>query len=195
MPRKLKLYQTSLGFYDSVVAAPSQAAALRAWGTDTNLFREGLAEIATDPATIEAALAHPETPLRRPVGSTAPFSLKPKPPKASDIMPDEPEARRVRSRPKQKMASASQRPPPDRSKLEAAEAALARLDERHRREQADLDHRRRLLDRKEADLAHERRVLSEDEKRARARWEREKADAERAAERERRSYRSLGGRD
>lgn len=91
MPRNLKVYQTTLGFYDSVVAAPSQAAALRAWGLDkTNVFKEGFAEIATDPQAIEAALKQPETPLRRPVGSNDPFSLKPRIPKASEIAPGGP---------------------------------------------------------------------------------------------------------
>ncbi|CCD90984.1 hypothetical protein BRAO375_1310007 [Bradyrhizobium sp. ORS 375] len=32
MPRKLKTYQTSLGFYDLAIAAPSMKAALEAWG-------------------------------------------------------------------------------------------------------------------------------------------------------------------
>jgi hypothetical protein len=35
---KLKAYQAQIGFYDTVVAAPSQAAALRVWGVRQNLF-------------------------------------------------------------------------------------------------------------------------------------------------------------
>ena len=38
MPRKLKTYQTSQGFYDLAVAAPSMKSALEAWGTSRNLF-------------------------------------------------------------------------------------------------------------------------------------------------------------
>src|SRR3954470_20464584 len=38
MARKLKTYQTSLGFFDQAIAAPSMKAALQAWGTKTNLF-------------------------------------------------------------------------------------------------------------------------------------------------------------
>jgi hypothetical protein len=34
MARKLKTYQTSLGFFDLAVAAPSMKAALEAWGAD-----------------------------------------------------------------------------------------------------------------------------------------------------------------
>ncbi len=71
--RKLKVFQAQFGFYDTVVAAPSQAAALRAWGVNQNLFASGEAKAATDEAAIAAATAHPETPLRRAVGSTEPL--------------------------------------------------------------------------------------------------------------------------
>ena len=59
-----------------MVAAPSQAAALRAWDTHQNLFASGDAKVATDGAAIAAALEHPETPLRLAVGSTDPFQLE-----------------------------------------------------------------------------------------------------------------------
>jgi hypothetical protein len=42
MARKLKTYQTSLGFFDLAVAAPSMKAA-QAWGAD-NLFHQGFAK-------------------------------------------------------------------------------------------------------------------------------------------------------
>jgi colicin import membrane protein len=41
MARKLKTYQTSLGFFDLAIAAPSMKAALQAWGSETNLFHQG----------------------------------------------------------------------------------------------------------------------------------------------------------
>ena len=75
MPRALKVYQTQIGFYDLVVAAPSQAAALRAWGIHLNMFADGSARIATDEQAITAALAQPEMPLKRGVGTNDPFSL------------------------------------------------------------------------------------------------------------------------
>jgi Family of unknown function (DUF5996) len=40
MARKLKTYQTSLGFFDLAIAAPSMKAALQAWGSQTNLFHQ-----------------------------------------------------------------------------------------------------------------------------------------------------------
>jgi hypothetical protein len=43
--RKLKTYQTSLGFFDQAIAAPSMKAALEAWGADSNLFHQGAARL------------------------------------------------------------------------------------------------------------------------------------------------------
>ncbi len=48
MPRKLKVYQTSQGFYDLAVAAPSMKAALEAWGAGSNLFHQGFAKESDD---------------------------------------------------------------------------------------------------------------------------------------------------
>jgi len=76
-----KVYQAHLGFYDTVVAAPSQASALAAWGSRQNLFREGLARVSDDPDAIRAALAQPGVVLRRPAGSNVPYSLNPPLPK------------------------------------------------------------------------------------------------------------------
>jgi hypothetical protein len=73
MARKLKTYQTSLGFFDLVIAAPSMKAALEAWGADSNLFHQGAAKESDDPDAIEAAMATPGVVLRRPVGSDGRF--------------------------------------------------------------------------------------------------------------------------
>jgi colicin import membrane protein len=73
MARKLKVYQTSLGFYDLAIAAPSMKAALEAWGADSNLFHQGVAKESNDPEVVAAAMSKPGVILRRPVGSDAPF--------------------------------------------------------------------------------------------------------------------------
>ena len=44
MARKLKTRQTSLGFFDLAVAAPSMKEALEALGADSNLFHQGAAK-------------------------------------------------------------------------------------------------------------------------------------------------------
>jgi hypothetical protein len=73
MARKLKTYQTSLGFFDLAIAAPSMKAALEAWGADSNLFHQGAATESDDPDVIAAAMEKPGVVLRRPVGSVGSF--------------------------------------------------------------------------------------------------------------------------
>src|SRR5215208_560459 len=73
MARKLKTYQTSLGFFDLAIAAPSMKAALEAWGAKSNLFHQGVAKEVDDPEVIAATMSKPGVILRRPVGSNRPF--------------------------------------------------------------------------------------------------------------------------
>lgn len=176
MAARLKVYAAQFGFNDSVVAARSQAAALAAWGTRQNLFAEGRAKVTDDPDAIAAALAHPEVPLRRAVGSKDPFSLEPGLPE----VPDPPKRRK----PDLKVvgaAPAPQRkaPPPDRSALAAAEQALAAINTRR-------------LD-EEAALAERRAALEADETASRQRWLADRKAAEAALEKARRAYRAAGG--
>ena len=73
MARKLKAYETSIGFYDLAVAAPSMKAALDAWGAGSNLFHQGVAKESQDAAVVAATMAKPGLVLRRPVGSDGRF--------------------------------------------------------------------------------------------------------------------------
>jgi hypothetical protein len=57
--QKLKVYSTPIGFHDAFVAAPSQKAALEAWGASTNLFSQGSAHVVTDPKLAKVPLQHP----------------------------------------------------------------------------------------------------------------------------------------
>jgi hypothetical protein len=74
MARKLRTYQTSVGFFDLAIAAPSMKAALEAWGADSNLFHQGAAKESLDPDAIAATMAKPGVVLRRPVGTDRAFS-------------------------------------------------------------------------------------------------------------------------
>src|SRR5207253_2382090 len=74
MARKLKTYQTSLGFFDLAIAAPSMKSALEAWGADSNLFYQGAAKQSDDPDVIAATMEKPGVVLKRPVGSDGFFS-------------------------------------------------------------------------------------------------------------------------
>ena len=73
MTKKLKTYQTSLGFFDLAIAAPSMKAALEAWGADSNLFHQGAAKESDDADVIAATMAKPGVVLRRAVGSDGAF--------------------------------------------------------------------------------------------------------------------------
>lgn len=113
---------------------------MKAWGTHQNLFKDGQAHPVTDPASVEAALGHPEVPLRRAVGSTGPFELEPKElPKVPD-----PPARKsdTSAGPDLKKKRSIPRPPADRTKLDAAESALKTLDDARKVEEAELRKRR-----------------------------------------------------
>ena len=140
--RKLKVFQARLGFYDTVVAAASQAAALRAWGVHQNLFASGDAKATTDEDAARAARAHPETPLRRAIGSAGSFSLDPS---GLPEIPDAPK-RAAGKAPVRRKSPAPARPAPDRSRLDAAEQALRALETRRKGEETDLRREQVALD-------------------------------------------------
>jgi hypothetical protein len=68
--RKPKTYQTSVGFYDLAIAAPSMKASLDAWGAGSNLFHQGVAKETNDPDVAAATMTNPGVVLKRPAGST-----------------------------------------------------------------------------------------------------------------------------
>ena len=63
---RLKVFVTSDGFTDYVVAATSRAKALAAWGAHQDLFQSGGARETDDPDLVAAAIAEPGHVLRRP---------------------------------------------------------------------------------------------------------------------------------
>jgi hypothetical protein len=65
MAKKLKTYETSLGFFDLAIAAPSMKAALEAWGADSNLFHQGAAKQSEDPDVVAATMVEPGVVLDR----------------------------------------------------------------------------------------------------------------------------------
>jgi hypothetical protein len=165
-PRKLKVYRTSTGFHDAYVAAPSRAAALRAWGSENDLFARGAAEEIDDPALTAEPLAHPGTVIRKSRGSLAeqlaalPDDPPPRTPGGDD---DDLPARRgkARTRSADDPPAATPTPPPkppkpkprpSRAQLDRAEAAAKALDGEQKAE------RDALLER-EAALRRERRAL------------------------------------
>lgn len=67
MPRQqnLKVYRTPIGFHYAYVAAPSQKAALPAWGSDSDLFAQKIVEQVTDPELMKEPLAKPGEIIRK----------------------------------------------------------------------------------------------------------------------------------
>lgn len=133
MARRLKVFRTAAGFDDAFVAAPSRAAALRAWGADRDLFARGVAEEVTDAGLTAEPLARPGEVIRRSRG-TAAEQLAALPP----------------GRAKKPRAPTEAETPPDRRALDAAEAALAAAETAAARVARDYDERA-------AALARERR--------------------------------------
>jgi hypothetical protein len=143
MPRKLKTYQTSLGFYDLAIAAPSMKAALEAWGAGSNLFHQGAAVETDDPDTVSATMAKPGVVLRRPAGSSGRFA------EHSDLPTDLSEEH-TRT---QKKSTSKRRSRPHISENAARKAAAdfekaqKRRDAQHRREEAARKNERERRDR------------------------------------------------
>jgi hypothetical protein len=75
---RLKVFVTSDGLTDYVVAASSRAKALAAWGVRQDVFKEGAAHETDDPELVKAATAQPGEVLRKPAGTRAALAtLKP----------------------------------------------------------------------------------------------------------------------
>jgi hypothetical protein len=90
MSRKLKTYQTSLGFFELAIAAPSMKAALEAWGSKINLFQQGFAKETGNRAIVQATMANPGVVLKRPVGSNGRFTEHAELPKHLPVGKDSP---------------------------------------------------------------------------------------------------------
>jgi colicin import membrane protein len=121
--KRLKVFQAHMGFYDTVVAAPSQKAALEAWGAGQGEFAKGFARVTSEPAAVKSALAHPGQVLRRPFGSKGDFKRDADPVPPPKISPKDDRAVRER----RKKAALAQRKAAERELREAeAEAATAR---------------------------------------------------------------------
>ena len=148
--QKLKVYRTVAGFNDAYVAAPSQKAALEAWGSERDLFARGIAELVTDPALTAEPLASPGVVVKHSRGTTA-EQIKampaPEPRTTHRGGSDHTEASEQPRKPKP-----APKPKPSSGKLEAAETALETVT-------ADYDGRMKALASREAKLARERRDL------------------------------------
>jgi hypothetical protein len=135
MARKLKTYQSSLGFFEQAIAAPSMKAALEAWGADSNLFHQGAAKESDDPDIIAATMAKPGVVLKRAVGSEGPFVENAELPK--NLGEDGPtKTARKPSVRKEKKTSAEPDKAADRKAAQAYERERQRREREEAREEA-----------------------------------------------------------
>lgn len=191
-------YQTSLGFFDQAIAAPSMKAALEAWGADSNLFHQGAAKESHDPDIIAAMMAKPGVVLRRPVGTDRPFGehaelptdLGGGEPRKAARKSKGPKAKKRSSRPidkaaERKAALAYEREE-RRRELERAKEEAARQKERERRQQA-VNKAQAVLDKAEEEHAKraaaieaEVEALEKKSQAEQARWDKEKERLEAA---------------
>lgn len=144
MPRKLKVFRTTTGFHDAYVAAPSQKAALEAWGADANLFARGVAEQVSDPKLTAEPLEKPGEVIKISRGdlSAQLKALGPRKKKAAKAKVEELE-------PAAKSRKASKpKPPPKRDKVDATEAALKAARQRHSAAERKLEDERDAIERK-----------------------------------------------
>jgi colicin import membrane protein len=203
MARKLKTFETSLGFFDLAIAAPSMKAALDAWGADSNLFHQGVARESTDPDVIAATLAKPGVILKRPVGTHGPFRQEAELP-ASLARGDSDRPKNTRATPRKGRRKANKQPLRATDDKAARKAALAFEKEQKRRErerqkeeaasekarerrqqavahaQAALDAAEREHDKRATAIDAEREAVETKAQAEDARWEKQKAKLQHA---------------
>lgn len=170
MPRKqkLKVFRTPTGFHDAYVAAPSQKAALKAWGSEHDLFARGIAEKVDDPELMREPLSQPGVVIRRLRGTmseqiAALPKSKPARKRSRAPEPADPPTKDRPARPKKR--EAPPKPKPDRAELDEAERALAEAEKRHAQE-------RKVLAKRLAELEREQRALEHDHSAEMAKLER-----------------------
>ncbi|OWK30584.1 hypothetical protein [Sphingomonas mucosissima] len=167
---KLKVYRTPAGFHDAYVAAPSQKAALAAWGSDANLFARGMAEVVSDPALTREPLAHPGEVIRvaRTMADAPDDPLVP----ARATGRSKASSRADRPAPP---AKPKPKPKPSRAAPDKAEAALEAAETRQAEERAQLK-------REEQELAARRRALDKAQAKERTELDRARIKAREAYE-------------
>jgi colicin import membrane protein len=203
MPRTLKTFVTSVGFFEQAIAAPSMKAALDAWGSNKNLFHQGFAEESDDPQIVAATMAKPGVVLKRAVGSKGAFTENAELPKS---LPTGKPVPRAKPKAKVKAAKGKKGPSADIVSLADARAAKhaavlyekerARQERQEAKEEAKRQKERERRDEAvaaaeavlekaikrhnaiRATIANEREALDRRDEQEEARWEKEKKTLE-----------------
>jgi hypothetical protein len=171
--QKLKVFRTPIGFHDAYVAAPSQKAALEAWGVDSNIFAQGLAEQVDDPKLAAEPLANPGKVFKRVRGSADEhFAELERAPSRKKAAKAEAETGNIAElKPKSKP-----KPKPTREELDAAEEALEKAEKRQRKAVRKIDEKIQALEQERRELQRrneaERDKLTDKRDRAKAAYDR-----------------------
>ena len=185
--RRLKVYTTRIGINDWAVAVPNQKQALKAWDVRENLFASGAARPVDIHHHVASALKTPGVPVAVPGAKPrVPAEAKSNVVRLDERRPArsaaEPRKQLAPLRPEAKRAPLEHRrlpPPPDRSKLDAAEDELHEFDIELKASRKELARRRQDLEREteafETDADTRRRRLERQLERARAAFERQKS--------------------
>src|SRR6185437_15907009 len=107
-------------------AAPSMKAAAEAWGSRTNVFKQGFAKETRDSEIVAATMAKPGVVLRRPVGSIGPFTEHAELPKDLPV-------EKLKARP----AKPHKEPPPRKTDRKAARAAALAFEREQKRRETE----------------------------------------------------------
>jgi hypothetical protein len=166
MPRKLKTYVTTSGFFDLAVAAPSMKAALEIWGSTSNLFQKGFANETRDADVVKATLAHPGIVLKRPVGSKGAYKENAELPELS-VLQNAIKRKRPAEPLKKKAVKAKPKPAKPDSAATRKAAQLYNLAEKRRERDDAREAAQRAKERDRRDQAVEKAQAALDEARAR----------------------------
>lgn len=146
MAGMLKVFRTHIGFYDMVVAAPSMAAAAKAWGVNVRIFAQGFAARIDDKAAVQAALQRPGVVLKRPHGTSGPYKPEADPIPVPKVAAGKKAGNKAALQRRQREAAREEQEKRAAEKR-AKTAAAAELSDIERQE-ADLRARRQTLQRK-----------------------------------------------
>ncbi len=168
--QKLKVFRTPIGFHDAYVAAPSQKAALEAWGSDANLFASGAAEAVTEAELMKVPLDRPGEVIKVLRGTKAEQVAA-----LGEVAGKPAKQKKGGSRIKSGMTKKRERP--SRASLDAAEEAVEALARAQASEFTGINEEIASIERKRREIERrQRRELGEMEdraKRERVRYERE----------------------
>lgn len=160
MAPRLKVFVTSDGLTDYVVATTSKAKALAAWGIRQDIFKEGVARETDDPDLVAAAVAQPGEVLRRPAAGRAELAkLKAAPRKPGKSRPEPAKPERTKPRPP---LEAFKPPPKPKGPSKAALKKVADLEGRLAKANADYEKAKFGLARERAELERRGKTLDVD---------------------------------